>query len=482
MNILLDNSIVRYGTKSNRRLDENGYLHVTDCILTSAIVSDYKGHEIADYKELGLDPEGIYGVLRPLEELKKGLLTYNGLPLLDKHIPVSSQQPQQSYWLGCIGTDARIDGDDVLNTITIWKQTAIDAIQKADKSSMRDEKIKKDLSCGYGYKLVQESGEFKGKKYHFKMVDLKGNHVALVEDGRVPDAMIADNNIIKKGNRMKANALSILFGGLFGDKMAVDNNHIISGIKQLADKSHEDYEGGEVEQAKGIIELAKKIKAEEKSEMSSDKKRHKGKAHDDEEEMEMDKKKHHKKKMHDDDDEDKKHVKDNMKYEGKNSKNSKYEYVGDDDDEDDDCMDKKHKKHKANDKDNVEYHEMRDDDDDKAKDKKHHKGKAHDSMDTLIKKEFESRQEVYKLCTKVIGKLSNELAFDSCENIIDNTLKAKNVNIDGKSYDTKLGIIEFLAGQTANKSISRMAQDNNTIRKTSDAPQSELLRTIKGSK
>jgi hypothetical protein len=412
MDIFLD-SIVKYGSKSNRRIDENGYLHVTDCILTSAVVSDYRGSEIANYQQLGLDANGIYGILRPLEELKKGLETYNGLPLLDKHIAVTSQRPQQGEWIGCIGTDAKIDGDDLLNTITIWKQTAIDAIQNADKTNLHTQQAKKDLSCGYGYKLVQESGEFKGKKYHFKMIDLKGNHVALVEDGRVPDAMIADSNF-KKGNKMKKSALSVLLSGFFGDKKAVDNMHIMKGIKQLADKDHEEYEGGEIEQAKAIIELARKIEASEEVEMHEDKK-------------------HHKRKMHDDDDD----------------------------------MDDKRVKVRAHhknydDKDKIEYKNMRDNE--KEEKKKEEKHKAHDSVDELVKAELEKRKDVYQLCTKVVGKLSDNLFLDSCENVVDATLKLKNVAIDGKSYETKIAMLELLANQNNGSFITRIAQDSNQVK------------------
>ena len=95
---------------------------------------------------------------------------------------MSSSVPHQEQWIGCIGTDARIEGNDLLNTVIVWKKSAVDEIHQADQN-INDGK--KDLSCGYASKLVPEEGIFEGKQYHFRMVDLKGNHVALVASGRV---------------------------------------------------------------------------------------------------------------------------------------------------------------------------------------------------------------------------------------------------------------------------------------------------------
>lgn len=58
-------------TDSARRTDENGYLHVEASALTKAAVNPYYGREIPDFELLGLEPDRIYQVLRPAEELEK---------------------------------------------------------------------------------------------------------------------------------------------------------------------------------------------------------------------------------------------------------------------------------------------------------------------------------------------------------------------------------------------------------------------------
>ena len=61
--------------KSNRRIDANGMLHVENCNISKATVNKYYGREIPNYKALGLNPEGIYKLLRDPKELEKAAPT-----------------------------------------------------------------------------------------------------------------------------------------------------------------------------------------------------------------------------------------------------------------------------------------------------------------------------------------------------------------------------------------------------------------------
>lgn len=188
---MLKNDVIKLDN-SNRAFDDNGYLHVKDCVLTAEEVSKYLGREIQGYQKLGLDADTAYGIYRPAEEIKKAQETFHNLQLLDKHIPVSSRDPKREVTVGTIGTDCHLEDGKLKGTVTVWAQKAIDEISKADQNPMDG---KKDLSCGYTYDLVQEKGQFNGVPYDFKMVNIKGNHVALVPDGRVGAAMIADQQM-----------------------------------------------------------------------------------------------------------------------------------------------------------------------------------------------------------------------------------------------------------------------------------------------
>lgn len=83
-------------TLSVRRDDENGFLHVESSHISKATVSPYYGREIPGHDELGLNPDEIYQVYRPAEELKKAAPTFNNLPVLLRHEPLSADEISQN--------------------------------------------------------------------------------------------------------------------------------------------------------------------------------------------------------------------------------------------------------------------------------------------------------------------------------------------------------------------------------------------------
>ncbi|HWH86170.1 MAG TPA: DUF2213 domain-containing protein [Pseudomonas sp.] len=178
-------------TDSARRTDENGYLHVEASALTKAAVNPYYGHEIPGFESLGLEPERIYQVLRPAEELEKAGATFNGLPILIRHEEDSAFDPQKALRVGTTGTSTVWDVPYIRNTIVFHDATAIALI---------DSKEQKELSAGYRYDPVIESGEFEGQPYELKMTNIRGNHIALVKSGRAgPDVVVADGSPFLRG-------------------------------------------------------------------------------------------------------------------------------------------------------------------------------------------------------------------------------------------------------------------------------------------
>ncbi len=171
--------------KSMRRIDGNGHLIVERTVITKAAVNRYFGKEIPNYQQLGLEPDKIYNLLRDPEELKKALSSFHGVQLLIKHEPVSADDPRQDLTVGSIGTDAEMVGDDVFASLRVFDQSAIDLIES--------EKLQ-ELSAGYAYTADMTAGEWSGKPYDGVMRAIHGNHVALVERGRIGrDAIISDH-------------------------------------------------------------------------------------------------------------------------------------------------------------------------------------------------------------------------------------------------------------------------------------------------
>lgn len=169
---------------SARTIDENGFLHVRNCPISKETVNPYLGREIPGWEALGLEPDRIYQVYRPGEELKKGAASFQGLPLLLNHHLESAETPQKEYRVGSVGTDAAFDGTYLRATLSVTDAEAIAAIESEAAC---------EISCAYAFDPVVESGEFDGKPYEIVMTRLRGNHVALVSEGRAgSDVRVAD--------------------------------------------------------------------------------------------------------------------------------------------------------------------------------------------------------------------------------------------------------------------------------------------------
>ena len=186
-----------YRLETCREKDCNGFLHVALCNITKEQVVPYYGREIPNYKELGFLPDEIYYGYRPADELKKGAETFNNLPLLDKHIEDGAEKEDaKKHRVGSLGDKVKFNAPYLQNSLIVYDQKAIDKIEDGTQ---------KELSCAYRYDPIKQSGEFGGQRYDFVMTNIRGNHVALVEEGRAgSDVVVADENTIKNGEKAMA--------------------------------------------------------------------------------------------------------------------------------------------------------------------------------------------------------------------------------------------------------------------------------------
>lgn len=182
--------------RSMRTVDGNGHLLVKRTVISKASVNPYKGSEIPNHEALGLDPDRIYSLLRDKQELQKAVDngTFDGINLLKRHVPVSADEPETDSIIGTI-YDVEIDGDNVIASLRITDQKAIDLIESGKMQ---------ELSSGYAYTADMTHGD----DYDGIMRNIHGNHVALVERGRIGrDAIIADEDTILKDLKLKKGAL-----------------------------------------------------------------------------------------------------------------------------------------------------------------------------------------------------------------------------------------------------------------------------------
>lgn len=169
----------------NRYIDNNGHLIVKRTVITKAAVNPYRGSEIPDSERLGLDPSRIYYLLRCPVELERGMSTFSAIQLLLRHIPVDAKQPQKESTVGAIGSEFEMDDDGrVWGMLRVHDQEGIDYIQSGKMQ---------ELSAGYAYTPDMTAGVYNGEHYDGVMRNIQGNHVAIVERGRIgPDAIVAD--------------------------------------------------------------------------------------------------------------------------------------------------------------------------------------------------------------------------------------------------------------------------------------------------
>lgn len=180
---------------SVRTVDVDGRLHVEISNISKCAVNPYLGREIPGCTALGLDPMRTYMLLRDPDELQRAAPSFNNIPLLSRHVPVTAERPQKELVVGSTGTDAVFDAPYLKNSLVVWDSVAIAGIESKQQT---------ELSSAYRYEADMTPGTFDGVAYDGVMRNIRGNHVALVEVGRAgPDVVVGDSQITQaKGTDM----------------------------------------------------------------------------------------------------------------------------------------------------------------------------------------------------------------------------------------------------------------------------------------
>lgn len=193
-----------------RRIDVDGRMHVEISNISKATVNPYRGSEIPDWEALGLDANRIYFLLRDPQELEKAASTFNNIPLLSKHIPVSAAEPQKEFVVGATGSNASYQAPYLKNSLVVWDAVAIALIESEEQ---------KELSSAYRYRADMTPGVYEGVAHDGVMRDIRGNHVALVEVGRAgPDVVVGDSSTLNPSEipKMKLSKTAAVVAGALG--------------------------------------------------------------------------------------------------------------------------------------------------------------------------------------------------------------------------------------------------------------------------
>jgi hypothetical protein len=164
-------------TESARQHDSNGWAEIKDNPITKVGVFPYMGAQISP----DLEPDKIYNVYRPEEELnnEETINSFKLVPWTDEHTMLGSADegltPAEKKGVhGVIGEDVYFDNGYLKANLKIF----------SDKLKNLIDIGKKELSIGYRCLYEIASGVYNGEKYDAIQRNIRGNHIALVDEGR----------------------------------------------------------------------------------------------------------------------------------------------------------------------------------------------------------------------------------------------------------------------------------------------------------
>ena len=170
-----------------REYDTNGWYEIKDNPLSVVGVYPYMGRSISSE----CIQDHLYGVYRPESELSSQdcIDSFKLIPWIDDHVMLGSEDAgltpsEQKGVQGVIGQDVYFDGTTLRGNIKVFSEAMANLIANG----------KKELSCGYRCRYEYSPGVYNGQEYQYVQRDIRGNHLALVENGRMgPDVAVLDH-------------------------------------------------------------------------------------------------------------------------------------------------------------------------------------------------------------------------------------------------------------------------------------------------
>lgn len=160
-----------------REQDINGYIEIKGNPISKVGVFPYSGAQIDE----SLDPSKIYQIYRPEEELSdpEAIESFKLIPFTVEHAMLGSEDegmmaPEKKGVHGVIGQDVFYDEGYLKANIKIYSEK----LKKLLDNGMRE------LSIGYRCLYDMTPGVFDGQKYDGIQRSIRGNHLALVDEGR----------------------------------------------------------------------------------------------------------------------------------------------------------------------------------------------------------------------------------------------------------------------------------------------------------
>lgn len=120
---------------------------------------------------------------RPREEVMRAdsLATFERVPVTNDHPPEKvTARNAKRYGVGVVEAGVREDGEHVVASLLFLDAETVEQIDAG----------KVELSCGYECDLDKTPGVYNGERYDAIQRNIRGNHVALVKNGRAGSARL----------------------------------------------------------------------------------------------------------------------------------------------------------------------------------------------------------------------------------------------------------------------------------------------------
>ena len=169
----------------SKTIDLNGFWLIEDNPISRVGVFPYLGKQISPE----LEPDKIYMVYRPAEELTspETIESFNAVPFIDEHEMIGEGFTKyDDRPAGGVLFNVKANGDVLTGDFKIYSEELQEEIKNG----------KKELSLGYLCDYRLEKGVYNGQRYDAVQQNIRGNHVALVNHGRMgSDVRVYDKAI-----------------------------------------------------------------------------------------------------------------------------------------------------------------------------------------------------------------------------------------------------------------------------------------------
>ena len=177
-----------------------------------------------------LEPDKIYQVYRPAEEIRKAADTFKLVPLVDNHTMIGKDfTPAEEKGVhGVLGEEIKEKDGVLYADVKIFSESLKNLIQNG----------KKELSLGYFCEYDLTPGEYHGVHYDAVQRSLRGNHIALVDNGRMGhDVRVMDR-------ALACDAMDIVGNFKTGEQIMLNNDAAWEESKHKRDADGKFSSGG----------------------------------------------------------------------------------------------------------------------------------------------------------------------------------------------------------------------------------------------